>query len=327
MKNLQLEQLTAELPTTVSLNYVDYRDDLDEHAKKLQSCIHQNNWEAMDELLDGNWEQENDAVHEVLKELKNDIKAKYELKGKTAKRIIEENEDYLRDEIYNRDDSNLLKDLLRNTKRFICFYDINYEVESESWKWTDKEVQQERQRIKKQLKIRANDTYDDRIEMMIRQASYGGSLVVYFRIDVSELIGIEATTIEFTNPEIAIINNCNGSGDNCNLHGHTFKLPYNKENVFIDETVKYNYTYDVCGMVESWCDDTEVKLSKEKVKGTIEKSKVNALMEREKILNETFKKGGCTAGDMDIKRHRKSFYRNDYPCGTKCPDCGTFWID
>lgn len=327
MKTLELGQLTSELPTRVNLNYVDYRDDLDEQAEELQKCIHANNWEAMDEVLDGNWEQEHDAIQEVLKELKSDIKAKYDLKGKTAKRIIEEYEDELRDEIYNRDDSNLLKDLLSNTDRFICFYDTGYEMDSDSWSWTDKEVEKERQRIKKVLKVRGNDKYNDRIEIMIRQASYGGTLVVYFRIDVGELIGIEASTIEFKDPAIAVINNANGSGDSTDLDGHSFKLPYNRENVFIDKTVKYNYTYDVCGMCEDWCDATEVILTTKAIKGTIERSEINELLDKEIELNATFKNGKCTFGDMDIKRHRNTSYINDFPCGTKCADCGTFWID
>ena len=32
-------------------------------------------------------------------------------------------------------------------------------------------------------------------------------------------------------------------------------------------------------------------------------------------------------GDMNISRHKETPYRNDYPCGSRCEDCGTFWID
>ena len=54
----------------------------------------------------------------------------------------------------------------------------------------------------------------------------------------------------------------------------------------------------------------------------------NPALEREKELAEHYKKTGkCTFGDMNYSRHKNTSYRNDFPCGTKCADCGTFWID
>ena len=50
-------------------------------------------------------------------------------------------------------------------------------------------------------------------------------------------------------------------------------------------------------------------------------------MEYDAKCDAVFKTGGCTAGDMDMNRHRNTYYLNEFPCGTHCPHCHTFWID
>ncbi|OPY24002.1 MAG: hypothetical protein A4E27_01339 [Methanobacterium sp. PtaU1.Bin242] len=165
---------------------------------------------------------------------------------------------------------------------------------------------------------------------MVQQASYGGRLVIYFRGDIKEMINSsQYNTIQFTNPMIAVIDTYNGSGDNTDIQGITVTLPYNPENVFIDKLIKYNYTYEVCGMIESWCDTTGVKFITKKQRKPKEKKRSNLYAEIavEDMYKKAFKEGSCTFGDMDMKRHRHTYYINDFPCGTKCKDCGTFWID
>ena len=50
-------------------------------------------------------------------------------------------------------------------------------------------------------------------------------------------------------------------------------------------------------------------------------------MEYDEKCDRVYASGGCTAGDMNMLRHRDVYYINNYPCGNKCPHCGTFWID
>lgn len=187
------------------------------------------------------------------------------------------------------------------------------------------------------MKVRGTDKYDARIEMMIRQASYGGQLVIYFRESIDCLIGdydengkqFEPTTIKFTSPVIAIIDTSGGSGDDCWLEGHEVSMPLVRNNLFVCKCVKYSYTYEVCGMVSDWCDSTVVHWSEKplKTKSTIEPSNLNDAMERQAALDQIYKAGGCTSGDMNITRHRDVKYINDFPCGNKCTKCGTFWVD
>jgi hypothetical protein len=103
----------------------------------------------------------------------------------------------------------------------------------------------------------------------------------------------------------------------------------NRNNLFIDKYFKYNYVTKVCGMSEDWCKDSIAEFSFEPVrvnkKSITSPLAAEALQDREYTL--IFSQGKCTFGDMDINRHRDTFYINDFPCGTKCPHCGTFWID
>ena len=330
MKNL--EEIVALLPEKVWLTYVDYRDNFDEQYNTLQECVHNSNYDSLYENTD-NWfqNQEFDSVKRIIKKLRKAIMSKFEIKKFKAKELIEQFDDEIKDVIYQRNNSDPIKDCFRNTSKFICFFDTGLEMESDSWSWNTKTIEKERQRIKKILKIRGTDKYDAGIEDMIRMASSGGKIVVYFRVNVQDLIpdfdAEKATMVQFENAVIAIVEHSGGSGWYTELPGYTFKIPYSSENVFIDKTIKYNFTYSVCGMSENWCDNTKITLLYEKTKLKVAESKINAELDKEAELKKRFSAGQCTAGDMDIYRHQDVYYRNDYPCGNKCPHCGTFWID
>lgn len=324
--NLTLEQVINLLPTTTSLVYVDYRDNLDEQTELIQQCISEGTFDRLyekvdDWYMDANWE----GLDYYLKELKSDIENTFDIEDATD--IMEQYEEEIRDEIYNRCDDDIVNDLLRNTSNLIAHYDTGYEMDSGSWNWSEAETRLERIKIKKFLGIK-NSGYNDAIDMMIGQATYGGSLLIYFQIDdLKDFFDLEnVKSIKFKNAHIGIIDHFNGSGDITDLPKHQFTLPFNKDNVFLEKSIKYNWTYAIAGMVHNWCESTEYIFADDEV-GTIEKSTTNNLLEQEQKYNETYKNGSCSVGDMDIKRHRNTTYINNYPCGNKCKDCGTFWID
>lgn len=328
---LTIDIIKATLPDKTSLHYVDYRDDLDESLEVVQKAIRQQDMCVIDEdLMDGEWyyDSEWENTKYYVKELKDDlVRAGYD--EEQVDDFLEENEDWIRDIICERDDSDVVSDLICNTSDPVMFYDLCADIDECGY---DNDMLKDNIRfVKKTLGIpQKNHDHDSDISMMIQQASYGGRLVIYFKGDIKEMINSNPyNTIQFTNPMIAVINTYNGSGDNTDLQGITVTLPYNPENVFIDKLIKYNYTYEVCGMVNSWCDTTGVKfLSKQKRKPVEKKlSGLHYEIERDEKYKATYKAGGCTFGDMDYNRHRNQYYINDFPCGTKCKDCGTFWID
>ncbi len=319
---ITVEQIIALLPETVSLYYVDYRDDLSERLNEVQDAIH-GDPEGLDDIfMDWDtWE----AIKYVLDELKSDMQREFDIDENEAKELIDDFDDELRDAIYNRDDSTPLKDLIRNTGEQIFFYDTGAHIGG----YTD-DLKERIKDVKRALNIpQKNKDHDNYIEDMCCNAGYGGRLVVYFRDDLESWIHLDESKniIHFSNDvHIAIIDNLNGSGGDTSI-SYSFSLPFNRKNLFLDKTISYSYTYDVCGMVGDWCRSTEVTLLNKKTKKKAKISTVNDHIEREKILDATYKSGKCTHGDIKFGRHRNVTYINNYPCGNKCLDCGTFWID
>jgi hypothetical protein len=79
-------------------------------------------------------------------------------------------------------------------------------------------------------------------------------------------------------------------------------------------------------MYSDWCSDTNYSFVKARGKLKLDEAQIAYTNQQNKYVKR-FKEGKCSAGDMNITRHRDVFYRNDFPCGNKCPHCGTFWID
>jgi hypothetical protein len=325
------EQVKELLPESVSLYDVDYRDSLDDHADLLQECIQERCKDTLYEKID---EWYIDSPHYAFeyydKEIQKDIERAFDVDSDEAEEIFEEYREEIRDVLYNRDDSDVIKDLLRNTRDFAMFYDTGYEISEGSWSWDEKTVKQELKEIKKVLGIKIKDnTWDQELDMMIRQASYGGQLVIYFCESVDDFLEIDEqyNMINFRNAHVAIIDTSGGSGDHCYLGGSDITLPLDVSNLYICKAVKYSYTHDVCGMYNDWCAGTSVQLLTKKTKKTAAKSSLAAQQQREKEYQETYRKGSCTPGDMNYSRHRDTEYINNFPCGSKCKKCGTFWID
>jgi hypothetical protein len=320
-----LKSVLALLPKTTSLYYVDCGDSLDGSMDKIQKCITNQDWEALDGIFEG-WDNWHNVKYHI-DELKSDVEREFDVED--GQDIMDKYEDWIRDAIYERDDSTPLDDLFRNTGSESVFYDTGEYIEADSWAWDARTMNENLGVVKKTLGVRGKD-HDDDIRMMLRQASYGGQLVIYFPSDMQELIIIDKkfNAVEFDDPMIAVINTSNGSGDNCGLDGVTITLPLNRENFFIDRTVSYSYVHEVCGMCSDWCNGSSMAFKTiEAIEGEVGTSAINAHMKREAELNKIYKEGGCTFGDINYTRHRNTTYINDFPCGTKCKDCTTFWID
>ncbi|MDR3266214.1 MAG: hypothetical protein LBT24_01405 [Tannerella sp.] len=338
MKNsIQLNQVLELLPKKTRLAYVDSSDDLNKQAKLLQECVEANNVEALyDKYNDWFWEQEGEFVDEYKQELRNDLQSKYDLTDDEAGSIMEKFDEEIRDVIYAHSDSDGMEDMLRNTRKFVFCYGTGLSIPDTCFmKYGEKMA--EVRRIKRKLKIDAqNKDYDKALKELIDNAVYGGELFVFFLSDaedwfqgVHEETGLDIQWLQFKDAEIALVDYYNGSGYDVQLKGYTFKLPFERRNLTIDESIKYSYTHDICGMSNNWCSSTTVDCGYDKLKRTRKPaiSAVSAINALDKKCNETFRKGKCTPGDMDITRHRDVYYINDFPCGNKCPHCGTFWID
>ena len=323
------------LPNYISLNYVDYRESFNENIDVLQSCVTDNSLYGIYELTDENFlDNQHYHINGYKRELKREVSKTFDLSDNYAEELVFETfGEEINDFLYERDSSTPVKDLFKNTQKFSIFIDTGLEIEQGSWNWTRSVQTGWLKRVKRKLKISTTD-WDNDIRLMLRQASFGGQLVVYFYENVDSLItdtnrDKDWRSVSFTDPMIAIIDNFDhGSGDHTHLEGHNFTIPFVRNNLFIDEYFKYSYVSEVCGMDQNWCRGSKAVFSYKKEKGR--KCKVSHLAEQaleDKKFAEIYKKGGCSLYDSDMRRHRDVYYINDFPCGYKCPHCRRFWID
>lgn len=331
MKTLP-KSITDLLPKQIELVSANYDDSLDNSLDKVQEAIRKQDWYPLDSIFEDDWyfESQDYGVQYALDELKDDIVRNFDVDEERAEMFIQDHLEEIREEIYNRDCSDVMTDMIRHTSDPVCFYDTGVEIEFDVPFGTEEDLKACLKEVKSALKIKSNK-WDSELRMMIEQG-YSGRLVVYFKGDIREMMSLSGKNcITFKNPMVAIINTYQGSGDNTDLPGHEFTLSLDPENIFLDRNLKYSYTYDVCGMVESWCDCTDVKFHSDKRRsGGAKKSSLASEQGKEQELTRKFKETGkCTPLDMDMKRHnsRDLYYENNFPCGTHCKSCGTFWID
>jgi len=330
--NITWEEIKDLIPKRTSLTYVDYRDSLDEHTELISECIKAGNDDA---IYEKSWEwfneQEWESVQEYVKQVKSDIESRFDLGSDEAEDIIEQFRDQIEDTIRNNDDSDVLKDLWRNTSDQTMFYDTGYEVEDGSWAWNEERMNQEVKAIKKYLGISRNKKeWDKDLVLLIAQAGYGGQLVVYFYEDAEDFIRTdEFKTILFENFHLAIINTGNGSGHDMHMYKCAITLPFVKENLYLCKEVTYSYTFQVCGMSSNWCAETGVKFSTKLHKTLkLEQSHLAKVQAQNDEYEKTYRAGGCTHGDTNITRHRNTRYHNDpMYCRNECPSCKQIWLD
>lgn len=241
-EKVSLEDVIASIPQDVYLHYVDYRDGLEECNEDVEQCIHDGNLDALHELII-HWEDERGYYFDELREEFGD-------------EVVDEYEDEILDVLFARDKSTPIQDLIRNTGRIIAHYNTGYEMESGSWAWGEERVAEEREAIKTFLGV-TTDSLDDDIDLMVSQASYGGDLLIYFEVDMDELLK-QGTHIQFSNYHVGIVNHYNGSGDVMHMAKQVCTLPLVRENIRLEKNIRYNWTYVIADMVRDWCESTEV---------------------------------------------------------------------
>lgn len=322
LKELTLEVIKDNLQESYNLIYVDYRESLDEQMDELQNSIINGNFYNFDDKInDWYWESRHNEVNVVIDDLKITLKNNgYSLDN------FEDFEDIIYDMINERDNSNVFTQLLKNTSKTPIFFSLNMYIDEDL-----DSVKRTLNKIKKILNIPfTNKEYDKDILYLLNNRCYGGHLGIFALPDFEDLL--ENKPMKFGGDiRLAIVDYNNGSGWHTILKN--FETPYYifNKNIFIDETFKYNFSFAVCGMYNDWCKDCELIIDKPKETDKIINIKPNvrlaSFIKNNVEYDRIFKEGGCSFGDMNIKRHRNVEYINEYPCGNRCKDCGTFWID
>jgi hypothetical protein len=236
----------------------DWNDNLNEFTEEIEKVIRKQSWESLDELTwDWYLESYDYGIDYVLEEFKRNLIYNFDITEKVAERYIEMYRDELIEEIYNRDCSTYLDDLIRHTDDLICYYHLGFDINSSC---NSSEIKYNIKEIKRALGIKIHDTtYDKKLMELTINAPYGGMLVVHFMYPVKELINLgNPKEIYFENPMVTVLDLINGSGYNMDFPGIKISRKFNMEDLLIEKNVHWNYTYQICGMVENWCDCTKV---------------------------------------------------------------------
>ena len=323
--------ITPYLPNSVNLYYVDYRDDLSEHSDLLEETLRKNSLDPICEKV-SDWLAEDSITDGYIDEIRTAMEDEgYEL--------TDDDEEEIRDWLYEKDTSDPVSDLLKNTGKLSMFYSLGLEVEgwseagffSPSMRYSSEA--QEAYKVRRILGIKKDTKEAKFIDSIVANASYGGELRIYFNLDLEEALSGEVEKdfkqIQFNGKyAVAVYNNGVGSGDFEYMElNKTF--PFIRDNLYTSDADKYSI--ERCfGMCGDWLDKTAtpmMSIEPLKKKAKIKKSENTARIAQENKYKQIFNAGGCTKGDMDYTRHRDVYYKNEIPCGSHCPHCGTFWID
>ena len=111
-----MELVKSLMDKSYTLVWVDYNDNLDNCRDTIQKCLEERSceslWEKVDEWYgDAEWE----AVREIVSKLKDECIRFHDFGEEEVDKFFQEHEDEIREEIYDRNDSDTLKELLKNT--------------------------------------------------------------------------------------------------------------------------------------------------------------------------------------------------------------------
>ena len=227
-------ELIAKLPRNTSLYYADYRDNLDEkhHDAIVLECTEQNSLTPLyEQSFEWDlWEQESSSIDYIIDDTYDE-----------DERDMIAQSDGLRDAIVeairDRDTSDYVRDIVRNTGNRPFFYSLGVAIEGDDM----------RGQLHKALKRHKIVMSEALQHELADNAYYGGMLgILYYCDSFAHIIkdGKEARTVSFDDPHIAIIDNYNGSGHDVQLKGETITLKWSRENV---ASARY-YAGDVCGL-------------------------------------------------------------------------------
>ena len=135
-ERLTMELVKSLMDKSYTLVWVDYNDNLDNCRDTIQKCLEERSceslWEKVDEWYgDAEWE----AVREIVSKLKDECIRFHDFGEEEVDKFFQEHEDEIREEIYDRNDSDTLKELLKNTDDIPVRVEMlsNYDCINSNW--------------------------------------------------------------------------------------------------------------------------------------------------------------------------------------------------
>lgn len=135
-QTLTLDFVKSLMDPTYTLVWTDYNDNLDNHRALIQKCLDNKNclqlWEKADVWYsDAEWE----AVKEIIAKLKEECVVFNDFEEEEVDAFFDEHEDEIRDEIYSRNDSDVLAELIKHTDDIPVRVEMlsNYDCINSNW--------------------------------------------------------------------------------------------------------------------------------------------------------------------------------------------------
>lgn len=232
----------AELPEKVQLVYVDYRDELG--AEQVGYLIGGD----MDSLWESLWPWEGDARLDGVQYLLHDI-----LGDEDTETVMYADEgafDTFQEACWDRDTSDVLGDLIRNTPAAMVRYDLGHDVDAYPWTLEDDELD-ERARDMADAAGVDWETNRDAFRSLAIEAPYGGGLCVLHCTDLDDVQTVaHGGTVTFTDPYLLVYDGLNGSG-HCEQVKGTVVVPIVKGETMRHDAGSYSWSDDIAGVVHS----------------------------------------------------------------------------
>ena len=115
-EKLTMDFVKSLMEPSYTLVWVDYRDNLDNCRDTIQKCLEERNCERLLEKVD-EWysDAEWEAVRDIVAKLKDECISSHEFGKEAVEQFFGEYGDEIRAEIYSRNFSDILKELVKNT--------------------------------------------------------------------------------------------------------------------------------------------------------------------------------------------------------------------
>lgn len=315
-KTKAIKWLEERYPNGVDLCYVDYRDYIEDDRNREQVL---QNYDNAYEILKGDYwiiDSEIESIDYTIREYEEEL----------GEDINDEEREEMTEWLQNNNTSNPIDELIKNTPKEYLYYDTGISVNGDT---SGEEREKEAKMIAKKLKI-DYDKNKRALNSILCEAYYGGQLVILFEGEIGDFLQ-DGKYIRFNKKySLCVMDRGQGSGSDESID-ESLLFEFVRENLHTDKGDNgYSYAYEVCGLVGGIMEDGEITNKKhkgEKVIKVLENEDRKAQREKEEKYIESWKNGKCSFGDMNMKRHKNTPYRNEYPCGNKCEECGTFWID
>ncbi|MEU0214051.1 hypothetical protein ABZ281_02640 [Streptomyces sp. NPDC006265] len=249
------ELVISRLDEKYSLVYVDRGDCLtDEQIGKM--------FAGEEEVLDSEWESENrwHGENAVLDNLLDEDARDFLAEHDALERV--------RAAISERDESDPLGDLMRETGSKLFRYRLDAEAEADPWRFSDEKVEDAARTLGSAAGLDFLDNAGA-LRELVAHASYGGGLYVLWRGDVKPVYDAVCKirwndpapeiTVQWTDPELLVLDTWNGAGHSVRVRG-TVRLPFAPDRLSLDVARSghgYSWTDTVGGGYQPEGDEPE----------------------------------------------------------------------